>query len=363
MVMLLSTHVDDLKIAGEDEWVSWLLEELTLQFGTLKTEVGVFEHCGLQHVQDPINRSVTVDQNHYLPQLQLINLSNVDTTDETALATPDLIVAFQSLLGGLSWLTQTRMDLCVYIQSLQRASHAPNIGHLLRVNRVTRWAKRKPVHLQYNKLPGNSFRVSCISDAAFRREDETGLALRGAIIGVTNLQPGDPGGVIHFIEWFSKRQRRVVRSTFGSELNALADSFEISKVIAYCYAELMTPTYMSPSSIISMEQNGQLPCPVECSIDCRSVFDALASEQIRQPTESSLVMILLQLKEALREKTMSKLWWISTGDMLSDALNKGAISRLALMMASTLGQWTLRESTMHHSDSFDTTTVTLEPQD
>jgi hypothetical protein len=351
LVLLLSTHVDDLKLTGEDEWVAWLLAELTTQFGTLKTEIGIFEHCGLQHTQDPVSYSVKVDQNHYTPQLQLINLTNYDTSDESLAAPPELVAAFQSLLGGLSWLTQTRMDLCVYIQSLQRASHNPNFGHLLRVNRVTRWAKRKPMHVQYNKLPGSSFRVCCISDAAFRREDATGLALRGAIIGIGNVQLGDPGGDVHLIEWFSKRQRRIVRSTFGAELNALADAFEISKVVAYTYAELMLPVYADPAMLRGLEDSGGLPLTIEASIDCRSVFDSLASEQIKQPTESSLIMLLLQLKQCLRLGSLSKLWWISTGDMAADGLNKGAISRAGLMITSCSGYWTLRESTMHHSDN------------
>ena len=46
---IFSTHVDDLKIAGETITVEKLLKHLTSQFGTLKIQKDVFEHCGILH--------------------------------------------------------------------------------------------------------------------------------------------------------------------------------------------------------------------------------------------------------------------------------------------------------------------------
>ena len=62
--------------------------------------------------------------------------------------------AYLSLLGGLSWLVQTRMDIAVYVCYLQRNSKATTTEHYLKVNKLLRFVKRKPVWLFYGKLKG-----------------------------------------------------------------------------------------------------------------------------------------------------------------------------------------------------------------
>ena len=49
LVLIVSTHVDDLKGAGEEEYRKRFLEGLTSRFGALKTKVGKFECIGVMH--------------------------------------------------------------------------------------------------------------------------------------------------------------------------------------------------------------------------------------------------------------------------------------------------------------------------
>ena len=67
----------------------------------------------------------------------------------------------------------------------------------------------------------------------------------------------------------------------------------------------------------------------------------MTKEDFRVPTESSIIVILLQLKEQLRTRAMSTLWWIDTRDMLAYGLNKGLISRAALLNTPSTGLWKL----------------------
>ena len=53
MNMCLSCHVDDLKICGQKGTVSALPACLESQFGKLTLHEHSFEHCGVQHVQNP----------------------------------------------------------------------------------------------------------------------------------------------------------------------------------------------------------------------------------------------------------------------------------------------------------------------
>ena len=72
--------------------------------------------------------------------------------------------------------------------------------------------------------------------------------------------------------------------------------------------------------------------------------------ETRAPTEVSLIMVLLGLKEILRSGCLSALWWISTEDMLADGLNKGCVSRRALLAAASLGEWILHHALAVHRE-------------
>ena len=52
LVLIVSTHVDDLKGAGEETYRKKLLDGLTSRFSALKTNVGKFECIGVVHEQN-----------------------------------------------------------------------------------------------------------------------------------------------------------------------------------------------------------------------------------------------------------------------------------------------------------------------
>ena len=259
-----------------------------------------------------------------------------------------LIQQYQSLLGALSWMIQTRTDVAVYCCALQRAAQKPLAEHGLRLNKVVKWIKRKPVGLIYKKMKTPT-RVMIVSDAAFRKEDDKGLAMRGALIGIIEGSSFTPGGVFHLLEWYSRKQRRVTRSTFSAELNAASDAYEMGKLIAMTISEIITP-FPSISSLIWLDERGTFAMPIEMCIDARSVFDALKAEETKSPTEVSLIMFLCAFKEALLSHSLATLWWIDTRDMLADGLNKGACSREALVQFGQTGSWRTVHPTIAHRE-------------
>ena len=122
--------------------------------------------------------------------------------------------------------------------------------------------------------------------------------MRGAQICLGENHGDHPGGRVHQLEWYSKRQRRITRSTFGAELNALGDGHEQAKVIGFAFCELMSRTVLTARDLCLMDDNGTWPIQLHAAIDCRSVFDSLANEEPKKPTESSLIMLLLQIKSS-----------------------------------------------------------------
>ena len=188
-----------------------------------------------------------------------------------------------------------------------------------------------------------------ISDAAFRKEDSAGLAIRGAVIAIVQSIIGSPGGLLHVLEWYSRKQRRVTRSTYSAELNALADAVDFGKLMAMTLSEVLRP-FPNARDLTALEEQGQSLVPLEACVDARSVYDSLKMDELKAPTEVSLIMMLSALKEALLSHGLHKLWWISTQDMVADGLNKGACSREALIALGTTGQWKLMHACLEHTE-------------
>ena len=88
---------------------------------------------------------------------------------------------YMSVLGALAYLMVTRIDLAVYVAALQRAAHAPTVAHAKRLNVLVRYVQRTPVDLAYRKLHG-PVELLVISDSSFKRETDTGHAMKGYLI-------------------------------------------------------------------------------------------------------------------------------------------------------------------------------------
>ena len=354
LCMMASCHVDDLKVCGSSKHTDQLQAYLESQFGALTIRRGVFEHCGILHEQDPASFEVFMHQRHYAARLKSIDTEAFDTENATLLAMPlsaSEHSQYLSVLGGLSWMLQTRGDISIYVQALQRASKAPTKEHLWRLNRVVKWTKRKHTGLRYRHVP-QPWRVQVLSDSAFRKEDSTGLAMRGALIGLMHDEGAahhHPDGVFNVLEWYSRKQRRVTRSTFAAELQGLIDSLEIGRVIVYTISELLWAR-ATPAQLARAGDCGELPVALEACVDAKSVFDALCASETRTPSESSLILVLLQVKEFLRHWVLRSLYWIHTQDMASDGLNKGAVSRHALLAVPMIAEWKLLHSSEKHQE-------------
>ena len=345
---IASAHVDDLKLAGEASLVEKILAHLSELFGKLKIARGSFEHCGIWH-EIQKDGSYHLHQRHFADRMKLIDLSEVSLDKPTEKLNDTQVSVFLSALGSLAWLIQTRLDIAIYVQALQRSAKNPTVAHMHRLSCVIRWCKRKPVHLFYSKLRTEQLRIACISDAAFRREDSSGLAMRGSIIGLAERHENTLNCQINVLDFYSRRQRRICRSTFGVELNSASDGVEVAKMIAFTLAELLIPS-CTPRSLLEMEENGTLPVKICLATDCRSLFDALRVDETQVPTEQSLVMLLMQIKENLRTRTIEVIAWVDTRDMIADGLNKGCIARRGLLEFSMTGLWKLLHPYVVHTE-------------
>ena len=350
--LVLSCHVDDLKIAAEASAYSALKVALETSFGKLTEKCAyksALEHCGIIHRQLE-DFTISLDQKHYAEQLNPAQIPAALVSTPEARLDPGLLGTYMSLLGGAAWMVQTRPDVCVYIQALQRATHVATVGHLQRLNKIVRYLRRRPSALYYPQFTTSSLKIICVSDSAFRVETSACLAMRGAVIGLCEDLPGKPGGVVHTLEYYSRRQRKVTRSTFAAETMSLADGIECSRVIAMTYTAIKYP-HENMAQLIRREETGTGHLQLHGVVDCKSLFDHLASDELRVPSESSLILVLSGLKEQLASFNLRTLWWIMTGCMVADGLNKGLVSRRALREYAEFGRWEAKGEMRKHSET------------
>jgi hypothetical protein len=340
--IVLSTHVDDLKGGARKEVAEALLKHLELRFGPCKNEWKSFMHTGVQH-------ELTADglfchQWKYISQLKPLVLGAYKGKDDQDLA-PEMAGPFVSLLGGAAWTVLTRGDLAVYIQALQRRGGQPRITDCRKLNLVVRFLGRHKIGVMYRRLDGD-IRLLGFSDSAFKaQEDEgSGLAIRGlAVLLAADVRPGEPilctnkTYNVHLLEWLVRRLRRVVRSTFAAELNALTDSIESLILIQLALHQIFCGTHESADQLLLKLEHGALYPPIDLFVDAKSVSDALAAADCCTPQESSLKTHLITIRDRLCRGLVRSVSWTDTRDMIADCLTKGGIDR-AMMHAAMLGR-------------------------
>ena len=225
---------------------------------------------------------------------------------------------------------------------------------MVKCNRLVKWLRRHPFVTTFKPFTGD-MKVMVISDAAFRKEDSSGLSIRGAVIGIGEFRDNTPGGPCHVLEAYSRKQRRVTRSTLAAETQASLDSYETGKLISSALHQLYAVEPeggFTPALMHRVVQDGPLLCPVEASTDCRSLFDMIvAGEQGKAPAEGTLVYPVDTLRQDSRiTGLLYAYYWIDTRDCVADGLTKGSVARAAIMDLLSKSEWKL-EHPCHRCNS------------
>jgi hypothetical protein len=249
----------------------------------------------------------------YANQLKRVELSRDRQVEIDSPLTPTEHTQFRSLVGGLSWLsTKGRPDLAFEVSRLQGQSSAPVVQDLLDANRaVTRAKKHADLSLHFP-----SFHPQCIvaiSDASFANM-QGGRSQCGhfLLFGDSELAAGNTGR-FSAISWRSGRQRRVARSTFGSEMLGLADAVDGGDFLRGLYFELETGKDPRLAEVEGLTQHW-------CT-DSRDLYDTLTKDGVISTSEKRLMLDLSVMRELLA-RPKDEAHWVSTTQMLADPLTK-----------------------------------------
>jgi hypothetical protein len=252
--------------------------------------------------------------------------------------------SFQSLLGGVAWLTQTMLPICVYVAHLQRHLQAPQVQHVKQINRLLKWIKSTLSRLgvRYTALGDRPVRLAVITDSAFQALEFEGLAMRGCVLMLVaaDRPPTSTGLTLDCVvlDWFSRKQVHVVRSTFAAELHAMMDAVGQALLLNASITEILEGG-LDAAQLAKRSESGDLQLAVDVYVDAKSVMTALAANPVKVPAEKTLYLHLLACRPWIDRGMLASLVWIDTLAMLADGLTKGKVDRSALFECSADNKW------------------------
>ena len=327
--LITSTHVDDLKGGAKKQKAQELLDHLNKTFGQCKIERREFEHTGVEHKQT--TNGIYTHQIKYISQLKQIDTKTISSLADEDLVDGNVHELYSSLLGGAAWTVLTRADGAVYVQALQRRGAAPRKCDIKRLNLLVRYIQKNPTGIWFGRVE-RPWKLIGWSDAAFRAQEEesSALAVRGLAVALATeneFMPASIDSAATLLDFLVRRLRRVVRSTFAAELNALIDAVESMIMVQLAMYQIENGTEDTAEELMHRLEAGQLTPPIEMCIDAKAVFDAVNASDVTTPQEASLKLHLISIRDRIEKGLIRALYWTDTRDMIADCLTKGGVDR------------------------------------
>ena len=236
---------------------------------------------------------------------------------------------FASVRMKLSWLGNTRPDLCLEISQLAQVTHEAfkeeRKTHVKRVNRVIKMAQENKYGLNIASLDKESLEVIGFSDASFAANADMSSQL-----GYICLLGDRKSDNVIPIFYKSYKARRVTRSVMTAETIAFSDLFDCAFTLA---TELKR---MLPGVRI----------PVKLFTDNKSLFDVISKGT--RTSEKRLMLDIAAAREGFSTRAISDIGLVRSDLNLADGLTK-TMNQAMLLKVMKLGklsrraeQWIIR---------------------
>ena len=160
-----------------------------------------------------------------------------------------------------------------------------------------------------DRLEPGKIRLAVVSDSAFQAREYDGLAMRGCCILLMQIDSDAPlAGQTYkvvLLDWYSKKQQHVVRSTYAAELHTLVDAIQQGRLLRSALTEIEEGA-MTAAQMLELVAKKSFALGMYAFIDAKSVFGALRSEDAgKLPSEECIVLQVLAIREALQHARLS----------------------------------------------------------
>ena len=356
---MITTHVDDCGCAGKPSWLKKHYDLLVVKFGKVTRQQLPFCHCGVHYTKTADGYHMSQDD--FCSKLKTANIPS-GRKDDDALS-PAELTTFRSILGGLLWLTATRLDLVADVCLLQSNVTRAKIFHLRQANNVVRKAKNElgqglGIHFRRLRPP---FRLACIHDSSaagnVRNYAQEGILVllcedqmsdwsRDEEVVLTDRQCALLGGKGHVLWAHGAKAKRISYSTSHAETLAGISGLEASSLVAVRLSELFhmrAPATLQ--SLIACQEHGVKHLPVDTYTDCKDFYE-LCSGSGNVPQDKNQRLYVLAYREARMAGRVRWMCLIPTQSMTADALTKSMLAPPMMELLSA-GTTTFRNEENH----------------
>ena len=315
---LITTHSDDLILAGDEHFEEDVESKLKEMFEFSKIEENAFKYCGCNIVSKE-NGSIELDQNEYINSLEELEVPRRDDNDELS---KQEIKSVRSKIGELLWISlMTRPDISFDVNVLSSEVANGTISTIKAANRVIKKAKFSQSVLRFVRLGDLSdLSIKVYADASYANQLDKVRSTAGRIILIQNKKKGS----VNVVSWKTKKIGRVCRSVKSAETRALEEAIDDAVNIA----RLVTEVYTGK---VNLKDPAQIP--VEGYTDSKSLWESL--HNTRQCEEKILRNSIASIKELMDLKMVEEVSWVPTKHQLADCMTKrGQTSGWLLRVAS-----------------------------
>ena len=301
---MVVTHVDDILYCGTDKFLSDVMGRVKTQYKYGSESKNSFQYCGSMISFDKSAGKITVSQDHYAQSISFPKLDTKYPSED--FLSQEHFNSFRSCLGKLNWLsTSTRPDLSYGTNSLAQVMQNPTYQAYSTLLKLVKTAKHySHVKLEYLPLSlGVTRYILAFSDASHARFSSDGKfqSQTGSLIFLATF--GDSvGWTANLIDWCSRKQKRVCRSTLCCEVLAACDTLDRSICLRDSYSAL----HGTVLQIILVT-------------DCKSL--STTAKQTTSLAEKRLQVDVGSIRELVETNEVT-IVHVPTYDMIADTLTK-----------------------------------------
>ena len=299
---LVLVYVDDMMYGGKRIFHENIMEPLQKMIMIGAKHDQAFCYIGVNVVQHT-DKSISLDQNHYLTNLKMIDeiQSSKKDYDPSKPVEDGIRDKMRKTIGKLNWLTtMSRPDLAFQTCFLSTMVNSATERDIVKLNKLVKYAVSSPLKLVFPPMSLDNLQLHVYTDAAFGN-----LRDGGSQGGYVILATDEKRSAI--VDWSSHRLSRVAGNTLTAETLALMDGIDAAITYRYMLSEMLG---LKMPKIVGFT-------------DCKSLYDNTCTSHIAQ--EKRLRIELAALREHV-DKDELAIRWISTKSQLADSLTKEGVS-------------------------------------
>ena len=214
---IVVSHVDDLLLAGDEEFKMDIESKLKIYFKLSKIETGSFNYCGCRIIMLK-NGDIQLDQNEYADKIKMIEF---DEDDDKRELRPEEQKILRGKIGEILWISlMTRPDLSFEVNRMATEVPKATVKNFKEMNQLIKRVQSRRKVLNFSKLGSlEELRVKLYTDASYNNLNDKIHSTEGRVLMVENKNTEK----LCVISWKTKKIPRICRSVKSAETRTLDD--------------------------------------------------------------------------------------------------------------------------------------------